>query len=356
MNIHIPDDSPKQINYIRSYSKQILLLLSGIMNSNSHLKDLYQLITELHTLTHRETLNQPLYFFSRRQKAQVAKFLTELYYEQELLSEDTYKDIKKNLNLIFFENFSQQILPATTGIIPSTNQKKEMYLNTSKVLGRDILEPREYLGIVPEATSDLDAPSLVTAETPPNYEQPWHDHWENWEITFYTWSSIGKFKTKGIEQEIQADFWDIIIFPPKTWHTIKNPNDHPVMNLSVKLPSALLDRGKVYQGSVGQGEKRALDQKADHVFGHDLNDLGMPYHIRVYIFDKKKSTHIISNKGKSLFYPLEWEYLVSTPYFKNKTFRKGDSLLLDAETEAAIININGEGKIYTIHLAKDWNQ
>jgi hypothetical protein len=47
---------------------------------------------------------------------------------------------------------------------------------------------------------------------------------------------------------------------------------------------------------------------------------------------------------------------VSTPYFKNKTFRKGDSLLLDAETEAAIININGEGKIYTIHLAKDWNQ
>ena len=77
------------------------------------------------------------------------------------------------------------------------------------------------------------------------------------------------------------------------------------MNLSVKLPSALLDRGKVYQGNVGQGEKRTLDQKADHVFGHDLNDLGMPYDIRVYIFDKGKSEHIISHKGKSLFYPLE---------------------------------------------------
>lgn len=146
------------------------------MNSNPQLKDLYQLITELHTLAHRETLNKPLYFFSRRQKAQVAKFLTELYYEQKLLSEDMYKDIKKNLNLIFFENFSQQILPATTGIIASAYQKKEMYLNTSKVLGRDILEPREYLGIVPEVASDLDAPSLVTAETPQNYEQPWHDH------------------------------------------------------------------------------------------------------------------------------------------------------------------------------------
>ena len=51
-----------------------------------------------------------------------------------------------------------------------------MYLNTSKILGRDILEPREYIGIVPEVASDLDAPSLITAETPPNYQQPWHDH------------------------------------------------------------------------------------------------------------------------------------------------------------------------------------
>ncbi|RAL55678.1 hypothetical protein BSK20_04970 [SR1 bacterium human oral taxon HOT-345] len=323
------------------------------MNSNPKLKDLYQLITELHTLAHRETLNKPLYFFSRRQKAQVAKFLTELYYEQKLLSEDTYKDIKKNLNLIFFENFSQQILPATTGIIASAYQKKEMYLNTSKVLGRDILEPREYIGIVPEVASDLDAPSLVTAETPPNYQQPWHDHGENREITFYTGSSISKFKTEGIEHEIQADFGDIIIFPPKTWHTIKNPTDYPVMNLSVKLPSALLDRGKVYQGSVGQGEKRTLDQKADHVFGHDLNDLEMPYHIRVYVFDEGKSEHIVSHKGKSLLYPLEGEYLATTQYFKNKTFRKGDTLLLDAETEASITNINGKGKIYTVILKEN---
>ncbi len=356
MNIHIPNDAPKKINYIRGYSKQILLLLSEVMNSNSQLKDLYQLITELHTLTHRETLNQPLYFFSRRQKAQVAKFLTELYYEQKLLSEDIYKDIKKNLNLIFFENFSQQILPATTGIIASAYQKKEMYLNTSKILGRDILEPREYLGIVPEVISDLDAPSLVTAETPPNYEQPWHDHGENREITFYTWISIGKYKNEGIEEEIETKFGDIIIFPPKTWHTIKNPTDSPVINLSVKLPSALLDRGKCYRGIAGQGEKRPLNKKADHIFGHDLEDLKMPYQIRVYFFDDTKSEHTVLYEGKSLFYPLEWEYLVSTQYFKNKTFRKGDALLLDAETEVSMININGEGKVYAIHLAKDWNQ
>ena len=323
------------------------------MNSNPKLKDLYQLITELQTFKQGKNTNQRQNLFSRRQKAQVAKFLTELYYEQKLLSEDCYQEIKKNLSLILLENFSQQILPATTGIIPATNQKREMYLNTSKILGRDILEPREYIGIVPEVASDLDAPSLITAETPPNYEQSWHNHWENREITFYTWFSIGKFKTERIEHEIQADFWDIITFPPKTWHTIKNPTDYPVMNLSVKLPSALLDRGKVYQGSVGQGGKRTLEQKADHVFGYDLNDLGMPYHIRVYVFDEGKSGHIISHKGKSLLYPLEWEYLVSTPYFKNKTFRKGDALLLDAETEASITNINGKGKIYTVILKEN---
>ena len=146
------------------------------MNSNPKLKDLYQLITELQTFKQGGNTNQRQHLFSRRQKAQVAKFLTELYYEQRLLSEDCYQEIKKNLSLILLENFSQQILPATTGIIPATNQKKEMYLNTSKVLGRDILEPREYIGIIPEVASDLDAPSLVTAETPPNYEQPWHDH------------------------------------------------------------------------------------------------------------------------------------------------------------------------------------
>ena len=176
MNIHIPDDSPKQINYTRGYTEQILCILKEAMDPNLKLQEFYQLINELHTLTHRENINNPLYFFSRRQKAQVAKFLTELYYQQKFLSEDCYQEIKKNLSLILLENFSQQILPAATGIIPATNQKKEMYLNTSKVLGRDILEPREYLGIVPEVASDLDAPSLVTAETPPNYEQPWHDH------------------------------------------------------------------------------------------------------------------------------------------------------------------------------------
>lgn len=356
MNIHIPSSEQKPINYTRGYSKKILCILNEMINNTPKLQEFYKLITELHTLAHRENINNPLYFFSRRQKAQVAKLLTELYYEQGFFSKETYEAIKRNLNLIFFENFSQQILPSTTGIIPSTNQKKEMYLNPSKVVGRDILEPREYMGIVPEVASDLNAPSLVTAETPPNYEQPWHDHGENREVTFYTWPSLGKYKHQGQEKEIKADFGDVIIFPPKTRHTIKNPTENPVMNLSVKLPSALLDRGKIYSWLEGEGEKRSFKKKDDHVFGHDLKDLNIPYQIRVYFFDTEKTEHAIIFEEKSLFYPLEWEYLVSTKFFKNKTFRKGDSLLLEAKTQVSITNISGEGKIYAVHLEKDWNK
>lgn len=41
----------------------------------------------------------------------------------------------------------------------------------------------------------------------------------------------------------------MIIFPPQTRHTIKNPTQQEVMNISIKLPSALLDRGKEYKGA-----------------------------------------------------------------------------------------------------------
>lgn len=73
------------------------------------------------------------------------------------------------------------------------NHKRETYSNISKIIERKTLEPREYIGIIPEAYSDLDAPSLVTALTPPHYQQPWHDHGENREVTFYTGPSIGKY-------------------------------------------------------------------------------------------------------------------------------------------------------------------
>lgn len=102
MNIHIPSSEEKPINYTRGYSKQILCILNEMISHNPKLQEFYKLITELHTLAHRENINNPLYLFSRRQKAQVAKILTELYYEQGFFSKETYEGIKRNLNLIFF--------------------------------------------------------------------------------------------------------------------------------------------------------------------------------------------------------------------------------------------------------------
>lgn len=145
-----------------------------------------KLVQELYELSHKDSLNDPLYLFSRRQKAQVAKNEIEHLYLAKLLSDQEYHDIKQQLTAVLLENFSQQILPATTGIVLAGQQKTEQYCNFSKAVARQVLEPREYLGIVPEVASDLDAPSLVTALTPPVYEQPWHDHGENWEVTLYT--------------------------------------------------------------------------------------------------------------------------------------------------------------------------
>lgn len=160
------------------------------MTNNPQVQEFLSFLEELYQLANRENLNQPHYLFSRRQKALVAKEKAEQLHQQGLISEADYAQIKKTLSQILFENFSKQILPAKTGIIPANQQKTETYFNFSKAAARKILEPREYIGIVPEALTDLDAPSLVTALTPPHYEQPWHDHGENREITFYDGPSI----------------------------------------------------------------------------------------------------------------------------------------------------------------------
>ena len=121
-------------------------------------------------------MNKVLYLETRRKKAQEVKRRLEDLYEAEKISKPLYKEMKQKANQILFENFSKQILPQQTGIISAENQKKEDYLNPGKLENLKVLEPRQYIGIDPSVETDLDAPSLVTAITPPEYEQPRHDH------------------------------------------------------------------------------------------------------------------------------------------------------------------------------------
>lgn len=324
------------------------------MNMTKELLPIQWLLDDIYSLSHREHMNKVLYLETRRKKAQEVKRRLEDLYEAEKISKPLYKEMKQKANQILFENFSKQILPKQTGIITAENQKKEDYLNPGKLENLKVLEPRQYIGIDPSAETDLDAPSLVTAITPPEYEQPWHDHWENWELTFYTWPSIGKYQTAGVEHEINADFGDMIIFPPQTWHTIKNPTSEEVMNMSIKLPSALLDRGKEYKWALGKGEKRSLVETGDHQYRLEIEDIWVPYNINVYSFDKVKNVHHIKNSSKSLIYPLLWaEFLVTSPTIGKKVLRFRDALVLASGEEVLLEQLDSATTyVYMVSLTE----
>lgn len=344
------------INYQRWYSKQLLELLSIQMTTSNvnFLMPIKQLIKDIHDLSHRNYMNQPLYLETRRKKAQEVKRRIDSLYNQEEISTELYKKLKETLLLILFENFSKQILPHQTGIITAEHQKKEEYINPAKLEALKVLEPRQYIGIDPNAESDLDAPSLVTALTPPHYEQPRHDHWENRELTFYTWPSIWKYQTEGKEKEIKADFWDMIIFPPQTWHTIQNPTDHSVMNMSIKLPSALLDRGKEYTWAFWQGEKRSLLPLKNQHYTFDLSDIPVPYRIELYEFTSSKAKHTLQYPNKSLIYPLlHGEFLAESQTLGKKMLRYKDALLLAANEKLELESLLWEKwRVYVVVLNK----
>lgn len=346
----IDSQKSRTINYSKGHAKSLLTLL--VSNMTSELQVIEGLLQDIYALSHREHMNKVLYLESRRKKAQEVKRRLDELFDQQKIEESLYKTMKKQVNQILFENFSKQILPAQTWIITADNQKKEDYLNPWKLESLKVLEPRQYIGIDPNAETDLDAPSLVTAMTPPEYEQPWHDHGENRELTFYTWPSIGKYQTEGVEKEIKADFGDMIIFPPQTRHTIKNPTQQEVMNMSIKLPSALLDRGKEYKGAKWEWEKRSLIEveKNHHVL--DIADVGMPYTIEVYAFDQEKPTWEICNEHKSLIYPLlNSEYLVSSETIGKKVLRFKDALVLAAHEKLSLEYLwEGVAYIYVVSL------
>lgn len=272
------------------------------------------------------------------------------------IDEKIYQFFKEKLQKILFENFSQKILPHTSGVLYPRDFKTEEYLNEQKIFDSKVLEFREYIGIVPEAQDDLEAPSLVTALTPAKYEQPWHDHDNNWEITFYTGRSNGKYELDGERYILEADFGDFIIFPPKTYHTIENPTDKPVKNMSVKLPWALLDRGKEYQrGGAGRIEK--MKETAPGVREARFEAEGVPYFSKMYSFDENIKNHTICPENKSLLYVLDGGFSVSwLPQNPDDTEIAQDNfaILLDKWTQIDISSLKKSGHIYMIELLDNW--
>lgn len=313
------------------------------------IKQLLEYIEELYDLSHRRNMEDYIYIFSRRQKAIRALAVLDVIKDE--VTEEQYQTAKNLLKNIFLENRSKQILPEKHWIIKSWKLKTELYLNMNTEVNHTVLEPREYIGIDPEAGFDSDAPSIVTAMTPPHYEQPIHNHENNREITFYTWPSIWKFYDEWQEHIIEANFWDFIIFPPKTYHTIQNPNEFPVRNISIKLPWALFDRGKTLDETIsGKWEKQALDCVDKGIYKKTFEIQQVPYHIHIYDFTERES-FTIQPEWKSALYVLGGEFICQIDEDKKHAMSESDVIIANDSNTITISTINpGMGKIYMVTL------
>lgn len=354
-SINLPE-SEKIINFTKWYTNHLINFFNWLnnvkMNDPKEYDMFIQLLKEIRELSSREVMNDYNYLFSKRQKAWVCRMLLDQIKCD--LTDIQYEKIKEDLSHVFFENWTRQILPKQSWIIYSSNHKKELYLNAHKILNRWILEQREYIWISPNAYSDLDYPSVVTALTPAKYEQPWHDHWDNWEITFYAWKSIAKYKNNWIEKEMDVDFWDIVMIPPKIFHTIYNPNDHDVRNISVKLPWALLDRWKIDQKNIGIWSIRKMNNIWNWESIVEFKDIWIEYNIRVFDFSNWCGNREIIATYNSMLYVLWWDYVVQFDWETRKNvINESDSIILEPWKKININSVNQDGFIYMVEYFWD---
>jgi hypothetical protein len=283
-------------------------------------------------------MNEYIYIFSRRQKA--IKCIVLLESIKEHIDEEQYHQCKQLIKNVFLENRSKQILPWLSWVIKSWKLKTELYLNMNNMLRHNVLEHREYIGIDPTVWFDLDAPSIVTAMTPPHYEQPVHNHEHNREITFYTGPSKGKYYDQWQEYSIDANFGDFIIFPPKTYHTIANINDFAVRNISIKLPGALLDRGTILENNeTGSGTKQSLDCIGEGVWYKEFPQQNMPYVIHLYDF-KTINQHTIQPQWKCALYILGWEFMCQIDWGQNNAISESDVIIWNCDSKIQIQSLN----------------
>ena len=301
-------DANNKINSIRGHMKGALKLL---MQYDIPEDKYYQLIIrsfqDLYKITDRNHIYTSSWLLDRRRRSELCMKALETY--RDIFTDEDYTLLQSLLRGIRLENWTKQ-LTKPYGLIRSSNLKKELYLNEIADLSVTVLEPREYIGIDPSVDSDLEAPSVVTAMTPPGYTQPIHSHDSTTEVTFYTWDSEAIYYDNGIEQVLPVSCGDMVIIPQGITHTIRNPTLDSVKNISVKLPKALLDRSNTLNKNKASGvEVRHMQSNNKGAYSFDLSDLHLGYTIEIHRFDNEK-VHYIKSHWKSLFYVLEGSFLI----------------------------------------------
>ncbi len=204
--------------------------------------------------------------------------------------------------------------------------------------------------------TDLDAPSVVSATTPPNYTQPIHSHEYTTEVTFYTGPSEAIYYDQWTEKIIAVNQGDIVIIPPNITHTIRNPSNKHVKNISVKLPKALLDRYRsMLINSAKWVEVRKMVTTNAGVSTMDLTDLNVGYNITIYHFSEWVWVHRIVPTGKSMLYVIKWWYIVEFLWKDINTWDEDvvtvwDVIIINPEVPIRIQSIKTRGMIYMVTL------
>ncbi len=338
-----------EINFIKGFCNSLLSILDNVESMNK--KKIIDWTIKLREMSFREDMNSFVNLKTRRNQAQKLIFLLED--KKDIFKEEDYKQIKQLLKNILLENFARQILPNTSWIVKKHWHKNENYLNNNDMLDKKVLEPREYIWINPEAYSDLDSPSIVTALTPAKYTQPEHTHENNYEITFYTWKSIAQYKNNWQTYDLEANFWDFIIFPPNTIHTIYNPWDEALMNISIKLPSALLDRWEEIDNRPWKGEiRKPKETNIKWVYKATFEKEWVPYYIKIFNFSEiEGSIKLDSENRKSCFYIVKWDFIWK---FEGENRRNSlsqwDNIILDVDKSFDIQSLNQDWVIYSVFL------
>ncbi len=321
------------------------------MTTLSEIHILIDEIKHLHTMSQRIDMSDFLHLESRIKQTQRCFLFFKKF--ENLLDEDMAIKIKNDIKYILLENWSRQILPNQYGVISPGNNKRESYLNKDGYFGLELLEPRNYIGIDPTAFSHLDTPSIVTALTPARYCQPEHSHSGNYEITFYAGPSLVKYRNNGDICELPVSYGDFAIIPPDTIHTIENPSDTPMMNISIKLPGALLDRGKTIDNRTGTCRIEHMTQTPENgIYIKTFPDVNIPYTIGIYDFHNITTPKVaIKSQGKSACYVISWDYV---GHFSNEdkqhVLQAESTIILDGKRDFIIDTVINPGVIYQAEL------
>jgi len=183
--------------------------------------------------------------------------------------------------------------------------------------------------------------SLCIAMMPPKYIQSYHNH----TISEYTLAldqeTIGFYNPEKNKKKNIAHKNEIVSFSATTPHTLYNPANSPSRNISVKIPTGLMDWKPIYDlNPIKNGHSDVLKGRTSQF---DINGTKISFSIkdRYYNYDleilelKKNSVMEDVYTKDKYFFVIEGEFLVSSGDIK-KHCSKNDFIVIDKNTNFKI--------------------